>query len=217
MSRPFCSSPNRNYLRALGVLCELRSSTVVTLDDLQLPDCRIRWPVWEREICASNAGLYIVEGTITDRLARLARRHPMMTVGLTTALWLNKVLPERPAVDHWMINHAKLRPIWLPPDTHVHLSRHALDDTVVVSLDRRLVTVSQPIRALLDCLRFRKVLGHEVVLAALKALLERSRVELMVLRAHARLEKLEKPLLRLLAELGLDLCAAASAHRQATR
>ena len=66
------------------------------------------------------------------------------------------------------------------------------------------VRVSQPHRALLDCIRFRDQLGHDVVLAALKAFLERP-VELPVLLAHARLAKLEKRLLHLLAELSFDL------------
>ncbi len=196
---------NRAFLRARGVVPELRSSTEPTLDALReagLRDHELAWLARERDVCAANAGLYIVEGRLTDSLPRFARRHGMLTVGLTTALWLHRLLDARPPVDHWMIDHAKWRPIWLPPKTQVHLSRNALDDTVMMQLDGITVRVAGHVRAVLDCIRFRAVLGEDVAVHAVKSLRDKLRYELPGLRERARAERLEKPLLRILEELG---------------
>ena len=195
---------NRGFLRKRGVVRQLRGSMSITLDELRatkLRDHELAWLARERDVCAANAGLYIVEGRLTDPLARLARRHHMMTVGLTTALWLHHLLDARPAVDHWMINHAKWRPIWLPPNTQVHLSRNALDETVTTQVDGIEVRVAGHLTAVLDCIRFREVLGEEVALGAVKSLRRHLLYEMPGLQERARAERLEKPLLRLLAAL----------------
>lgn len=196
--------PNRGFLRAWGYVPALGSAAVITLEDLEAAGLRehaVRWLRRERDICAVDPAFYIFQGKVLDRLARLGRRHKKMTVGLTTALWLSNVIGLRPPVDHWLIPHARWRPIWTPPHTQVHLSRHARDETFIHTRCDIALRVSQPQRALLDCIRFRDVLGRNVVATALKAALEQGHVELNLLMERARLERLQKPLLHLLAEL----------------
>ncbi len=193
--------PNRGFLRELGCVTELRSTTAITLEGLRaahMPELELRWFAREQAICAADPAVYVFHKHLIDRLARLARRHQNMTVGLTTALWLTDVLPQRPAIDHWVIPHAKLRPVWLPAHAQVHLSRHAGEDCWLQTLDRIEVRVSPPLRATLDCIRFRDRLGRAEVVTALRAALHHRQVGLDLLRGHARFERLEKPLLGLL-------------------
>jgi len=196
--------PNRGFLRKLGFTRTLgHAMGPITTADLRAANIPHNWVTWlsrEEAICSSNAAVYIFHGRITDRLARMSRKHPAMTVGLTTALWLAKALPERPAVDHFMLDEAKRRPIWLPPDVSVHRSRHAARDTFDTVIDGIHVPTHLPLRALLDCIRFRDELGDDAVVAAIKAALASHVVELSVLLAQAKLTRVHKPLRRLLAE-----------------
>lgn len=152
----------------------------------------------EEQICASNAAVYIFKHRITDRLARIGRKHPAMTVGLTTALWLCGILPHRPSVDHWMLAEAKHRPIWLPPDVQVHRSRNAQVGAFKLTLTGQRIHVHAPLRATLDCIRFREELGEDAVADALRAVLTSCRVDRATLLEEARQTKVARPLLELL-------------------
>lgn len=209
MSRPakyILRQPNRGLLRKLGFTQALGgSAAAVTPEALRsagIKDIWVEFLASEQRVCASNAAVYLFRGQLSDRLARMARKHPAMTVGLTTALWLANVLPERPSTDHWMIAEAKRRPIWLPPDVRVHRSRHAAHDTFATVLAGEAVNVHTPLRAMLDCVRFRRELGRDVVLEALRAVVASGVVALPVLLARATTARVRKPLLRLLIELG---------------
>ena len=198
----FLHQPNRGFLRSLRFSRALGvSSEPATGDALRAAGIKKRWVEWlarEEHICSSNAAVYVFQRRIIDRVARTAVRHPAMTAGLTTALWLHNVLPTRPPVDHWMIAQAKHRPIWLPPDVRVHRSRHGAEDTFLAVLSGSLVRAHVPLRAALDCVRFRGALGDDVALAAIRATLASGVVELQVLLAHAKRTKVHEPLLRLL-------------------
>lgn len=61
--------------------------------------------------------------------------------------------------------------------------------------------VAGHVRAVLDCIRFREVLGEDVALRAVKSLRDHLRYELPGLCERARAERIEKPLLRFLAAL----------------
>lgn len=204
--------PNRGVLRMLGFTRTLgRPTQSITSSELRaagLKEVWVKWLAREEFVCASNPALYIFKGRITDPMARLSRWHPAMTVGLTTALWLASVLPERPSIDHWMIDEAKRRPIWLPPGVVVHRSRHASKDTFHTLMSGISVPAHLPLRAVLDCVRFREVLGQAAVLGAIKAVLASGAVHLPALLAAAKATKVCKPLLHLLAGLSTEVAAA---------
>ena len=215
LGKYFIRQPNRAFLRKLGFSRSLGAfDRPVSTAELRAAGVREHWVKWlsrEERICSSNAAVYIYRGKVTDRLERMARWHPAMTAGLTTALWLGDVLPERPTIDHWMIDEAKRRPIWLPPDVSVHRSRHAMDDTFEVVRWGEPFRAHLPLCAVLDCVRFRDELGHSAVLSALKFALASRAVDLQLLLFHAKRTKVCKPLLRILGELSVDLSLAAGA------
>ncbi|MBL8951915.1 MAG: hypothetical protein JNK82_14125 [Myxococcaceae bacterium] len=136
-----------------------------------------------------------------DRQVRLGNRHRHMTLGLTSALWRTGVVEHQPAIDHWLIPHPRWRPVWLPSHSQVHLSRHANEPCLIERFDKVTLRVSTPLRAMLDCIRFRELLGRDIVLDALRGFSARSDLGLQALRVYARREKLLKPLLSLFDEL----------------
>jgi hypothetical protein len=196
---PLCQ-PNRGFLRSIGASRELGDEpiSIEAVCALGLRRNTLAWLAREYLVCSSNAALYIFHGRITDPLARMARKHPDMTAGLTTALWLAGVLDERPPIDHWMIADARHRPIWLPKNVRVHRSRNARDDTFVSNFSGAEVRVHLPLRATLDCIRFRAELGDKAVANTVKTVLATGAVDLPTLLAHAKHTKVLRPLLELL-------------------
>ena len=153
-------------------------------------------------------GVFVSSGEKTDRLLHLARKYPGLTLGLTSALWLTKVLPVRPPEDCWVLGARDGLPTWAPPGVRYLRSRRARDDRVALLVGPVRVPVHLPLHAALDCIRYRRVIGEEQMLAAVRATLESGVVSLVELLAHARGWRLWGAVLEALEKLHVNLDTA---------
>lgn len=155
------------------------------------------------EIKKIGPGLFTLRSANPDPLLILARKYPGLTLGVTSALWAHDLI-ERPAQDWWIMGNNARRPR-LPCERARFLrSSWPREDTDPVELfyARAMVVTQSPVRALLDCLRFRKKLGEEQVDAAFRAALHKNVVNTAVLEMRAAELHIYHPLKAKLRSLG---------------
>lgn len=150
-------------------------------------------------------GLYVRHEQKTDRILLVARKYPSLTLGLTSALWLAKVLPARPSEDFWVLGPRDWMPGWAPPGTRYVRSRRARDHRIRLLVEKVPVPVHLPLHALLDCIRFRSVLGEPQLLAAIEGALASGIISIVELLAASRGAKLWQATIDALLQLGVNL------------
>lgn len=142
-----------------------------------------------------DRGLYrLVDAPVSElsSLAEVSKRVPHAVVGLLSALQVHGMTTEAP--------HA----VWLLIDRHARLPRmsspklevlrasgdalaHGVESRVIEGVTVRLTT---PAKTVADCFRFRRHVGLEVALAALKDYLRKRRGSIDALVAAARADRI---------------------------
>jgi hypothetical protein len=142
-----------------------RSMRVVRPRDLAEADIPHTWlyVVGGLKMQRVGPGLYVRHGDEVDPLILMARKYPGLTLGLTSALWAHGLVTERPANDWFVMGHKDRRPTLPVPAARFVRSSWAKEDREEVALLETRIQVHSPVRALLECVRFERVLGRESV------------------------------------------------------
>ena len=149
-------------------------------------------PAWlyflaPHELKQVGPGLFIWhEFGDVDPLVLLARKYPGVTLGLTTALWAHGLI-ERPPHDWWVIGARDRRPTLPCERARFVRSSWPREDRgpVEVLYEKCFIESHSVVRAVLDCVRFRTLLGEQAVDAALRAVLASNHPEFAMLDIRA--------------------------------
>lgn len=131
----------------------------------------------------------------------MARKYRGLTVGLTSALWLQGVLRDLPPDDWWVISRDGRLPSMRLPTMRFVRSSWPLEDRERLELDGTWIHCQSSVRAVLDCVRLRRRLGEGVAEAALHRALRVKAVTVEALEHRAEELHVHAPLREMLRRL----------------
>ncbi len=195
-----------------------RKSTLRTRD-LVLAGLSAGW----LDTCAARGarkvapGLYTRWDRVISTLTIQASKSPALVASMTTALWLQELLPGRPRRDWWVLGYRGRMPAWRTRRAQIVRSRFVDEGTTHVEVDGSLIRVHTPPYATAYCVKFRWHFGLRRVLQAMTSVLEQgaaTREELLV--AAERMHVLI-PMREMLAKTGLGAAGVNRPERDALR
>ena len=154
-----------------------------------------------------DRGIYrLTDAPVTElsSLAEVSKRVPHAVICLISALQVHGMTTELPLAVWVMIDrHARMPRVGSPTLEVVRASGQALEHGVEARvIDNVKVRLTTPAKTVVDCFRFRRHVGLEVALAALKDYLKKRRgpIDALIEAARAdRIDALMRPYLEALA------------------
>jgi hypothetical protein len=171
--------------------------------DYQVPHTWLHLFDYYLELRKLGRGLYVLESdrAPVDYAVLMARKYRGLTLGLTSALWLQGVLPDPPTNDWWVLARRDRLPSMRLPSMRFVRSSWPREDRELRLLDGTPIHCQSVARALLDCVRFRRRLGEGVAEAALSRALESGAVDVEALMRRAEELRVRAPLRHMLRRL----------------
>ena len=142
-----------------------------------------------------DRGLYrLADAPVTElsSLAEVSKRVPHSVIGLLSALQVHGMTTEVPHAVWVLIDrHARMPKVTSPTLEVVRASGKALEHGVETRvIDGVKVQVTTPAKTVADCFRFRRHVGLEVALAALKVYLRKRKGSIDTLVEAARADRI---------------------------
>jgi len=164
------------------------------LDDAGIPRVILRRLCDRGLLERVDRGLYrLVDASVTESssLAEVAIRVPEATICLLSALAVHELTTELPRAVWLMIDRRARTPrITYPPIEVVRASGRARDHGVEVrDIEGVPVRITSPAKTVADCFRYRRHVGLEVALAALREYMRAHRSGIDDLLAAARADR----------------------------
>jgi predicted transcriptional regulator of viral defense system len=177
------------------------------LDDAKIPRAYLRRLCDRGLLEQVDRGIYrLAEAPVTElhSLAEIAVRVPHVTICLLSALQLHELTTEVPHAVWIMIDrHARMPKLSYPTIEVVRASGRALEHGVETrEIEGIAVRVTSPAKTVADCFRYRRYVGLDVAMAALRDYLRARRggIDALVEAARAdRVYPLMRPYLEALA------------------
>ena len=150
------------------------------LDRLEIPRAYLKRLVTRKQLQKAGRGLYMAsDAPLTElhSLAEVSKRAPNATVCLLSALQVHQLTTEVPGAV-WLLIATHTRPpkIESPNIEIVRASGPALTTgTEVRDIEGVSVRITTPAKTVADCFRYRRHVGLEVAIAALRDYLSKSR------------------------------------------
>lgn len=177
------------------------------LDDAGIPRAYLKRLCDRGLLEQVDRGLYrLVDAPVTElsSLAEVSKRVPQAVICLLSALQVHGMTTESPHAVWVLIDrHARMPKVTTPTLEVVRASgaarAHGVETQVI---DGVMVQLTSPAKTVADCFRFRRHVGLDVALAALKDYLKKRKgsIDALVEAAHAdRIHALMRPYLEALA------------------
>ncbi len=191
MSDPQCTMPIMSGVKVgIGVACSTIDRIVDTCRVIRpsyLPKVGIphTWIYWAR-LQRVSRGLYVRTGDQVSSRLLLANKYHRLTLGLRSALAAHGIAPWPLGGDWWVIGQKGHVPADAPPGDRFFRSSWPREDRALVDLDGTQVMAQSPIRALIDCVRFRRRLDEGLAEGLLAFTLMQRAVDVAALLKRAK-------------------------------